>query len=88
MALDPKVKNLIIFFVTKGGFTFFLLYLFVKFSGITDLVWLFGFLVLLVIAWRVSLSVYRRLILPAKKPLEFGKWAIVTGMIDEYDASC
>ncbi len=77
--MDPKVRNLIIFFVTNFGVVFVALYFFVKFSGITDLVWLFGFLVLLLIGWRLFLSVYRRLIEPAKKPLEFGKWAIVTG---------
>jgi len=55
------------------------LVLIVKFIGVKDYIWLFGFLTLLLALWRVALSVYRRLILPAKKPLEFGKWAIVTG---------
>ena len=38
-----------------------------------------GLLTTLTIIIRLALSIYRRLILPAKKPLEFGKWAIVTG---------
>ena len=79
MALDPKVKNLIIFLVTNLAPVIAGLYFFVKYSGITDKIKLFGVLVLLISAWRIGLSVYRRLIQPAKKPLEFGKWAIVTG---------
>ena len=79
MAMDPKVRNLIIFLITNLGGVVLAFFLFVKFSGVKDYIWLLGFITLLVAVWRIGLSVYRRLILPAKKPLEFGKWAIVTG---------
>ena len=81
MALDPKVKNLIIFLVKNLAALVIALALFVKFSGVTDYIRLFGILVLLIGGWRIFLSIHRRLIQKPKKPLEFGKWAIVTGSI-------
>lgn len=77
--MDPKVKNLIKFVITSFGGLVVVFFLFVRFAGVKDYVWLTGFITLLVAVWRIGLSVYRRLIMPAKKPLEFGKWAIVTG---------
>ena len=79
MAIDPKVLNLFKFVVTKGGFVVALLYGYKKFSGETDPIRFIGCVALCVAAWRILLSMYRRLVLPPKDPKSYGKWAIVTG---------
>jgi len=38
-----------------------------------------GYLTVVIVVWRSLLSFYRRVIMKPKKPLEYGKWAIVTG---------
>jgi len=38
-----------------------------------------GLITVIISVWRISLSIYRRLILPAKKPKSYGRWAVVTG---------
>ena len=40
---------------------------------------LVGWLTIAVLSWRMSLSMYRRLIQAPKDPLAYGKWGIVTG---------
>lgn len=77
--LDPKVRNLMIFLVTRGGSVAAFLYFVLKYSGETDPVKLVGWLTIAVLSWRMSLSMYRRLIQAPKDPLAYGKWGIVTG---------
>lgn len=79
MAIDPKVFNLFKFFLLRGGVLFCLGYAFPQVTGITDPYKIFTLAVLAVVVWRSLLSIYRRMILPAKKPTDYGKWAIVTG---------
>lgn len=77
--MDPKVKNLIKFIITRFGTLAVIIYGYFKYSGERDPVRFVGTVVLAVAAWRGSLSIYRRVIKPAKKPASYGKWAIVTG---------
>jgi hypothetical protein len=79
MALDPKVKNLIIFMTQKVVIPLILFVVIIKAIGITDYWRLFGQITGAILLWRAGLSFYRRKILPPKNPLEMGKWAIVTG---------
>ena len=77
--IDPKVKNLIRFILQNVVLPVILFVLILKYFQITDYFRIFGIIVFLVALWRTILSVYRRVILPGKKPQDFGKWAIVTG---------
>lgn len=81
MALDPKVKNLIKFFVFRFFLPIIAVVLILRFWGATDYFRLFGQATLLVLAIKYGVAFYRRVLTPAKKPLAFGKWAIVTGKI-------
>lgn len=77
--MDPKLKNLLKHLsinVLLPSASFILL---VRLLNISDVVYIVGLLVIIVITIRFCVSFYRRVILPAKRPLEFGKWAIVTG---------
>jgi len=51
----------------------------IKCFGVTDYFRLTGQIVLVLLLWKAGTVFYRRVVLPAKKPLEYGKWAIVTG---------
>lgn len=77
--VDPKVRNLFIFVTTKLGGAAACVYGFIWYTQETDLMRLTAYLTLGVLLWRVLLSVYRRMIVPPKNPLAYGKWAIVTG---------
>ncbi len=77
--MDPKVKNLIKFFLQVGAGVGGLLYFILKVWGESDWIRITGAITLAVAAWRAALSIYRRMILPAKAPLAYGKWAVVTG---------
>lgn len=77
--MDPKVRNLFIFFAKAGLLLGALFFAVVRVWGETDPLRLLGAAVLAVAAWRAAVSVYRRLVLPPKQPLQYGKWAIVTG---------
>ena len=44
-----------------------------------DFFYWIGVATFLITIWRLLLTFYRRVILPSKKPLQYGKWAIVTG---------
>ncbi len=77
--IDPKVRNLTLYvlpiLLTVGGGV----YAFTKYSTEKDPIKVFGYIVLILIIWRVLLHMYRRLFLPPKHPRDYGKWAIVTG---------
>ena len=77
--IDPKVRNLTLYvlpiLLTVGGGV----YAFTKYSTEKDPIKIFGYIVLILIIWRVLLHMYRRLFLPPKHPRDYGKWAIVTG---------
>ena len=77
--MDPKVKNLIKFFLQVGAAVGGLFYFILKVWGERDWIRIVGAITLAVVAWRTALSIYRRMILPAKAPSAYGKWAIVTG---------
>jgi 17beta-estradiol 17-dehydrogenase / very-long-chain 3-oxoacyl-CoA reductase len=77
--LDPKVRNLLIFVVNRTIGAVVLVKGFLYVTGETDPARLFGLAVLAIIGWRVLLMLYRRLVVPGKHPLAYGKWAIVTG---------
>lgn len=78
--MDPKVKNLLKFLVLRLSVLLALIYSFFTFfvpDG--DLVRGVGYLFIIILLGRVILLLYRHQILPAKKPLEYGSWAIITG---------
>ena len=78
--MDPKVRNLIIFVVNRGLAAGLVCWGFARsFPDERDPVRLLGFFVLALIAWRLLLMIYRRILTPGKHPLAYGKWAIVTG---------
>lgn len=79
--MDPKVRNLFIFFAKAFAIMGAVAFLVVRVWGETDPLRLLGATVVAVAAWRSAVSVYRRLILPPKQPLAYGKWAIVTGTL-------
>jgi hypothetical protein len=79
MGLDPKVKNLIKFLTKNLVLPAVIFMVFIKFIGVTDYYRLVGQLTLALIVWKAGLTFYRRMIEPAKNPLDMGKWAIVTG---------
>jgi short-subunit dehydrogenase len=77
--LNPKVKNLFIFI---GQFLLFISvvgYIFYYFVDEQDPLRLFALAIIAIVSWRILLSMYRRLVLPAKHPLAYGKWGIITG---------
>ena len=77
--VDPKVKNLFKFLGLRllilGGF----FYVLIKYVESKDPIRIVGIMTLLLAGWRISLSVYRRLIQPPKDIHSYGKWAIITG---------
>lgn len=79
--VDPKMRNLLIFLVTRGsvvalcGWSYYT-YMPDTYKNYSSV--LSGFVTFIVV-WRSLLSLYRRLVLPATKPREYGEWAIVTG---------
>lgn len=77
--MDPKLKNLLKHLsinVLLPSAAFILL---IRLLNISDVEYIVGLLVIIVVTIRGFVSFYRRVILPAKRPLEFGKWAIITG---------
>lgn len=79
MKIDPKTKNLIKFLGTRLAPFIAAVWAAIKFSGERDVIKIIGYTTLVIIIWRSALSIYRRLILPAKDPRSYGKWAVVTG---------
>lgn len=79
MKLDPKVKNLLKFFVSSVVLPLAALFVAIAYFGITDYFRLIGQITIALLAWKAGATFYRRVLLPPKKPLEYGKWAIVTG---------
>ncbi len=77
--VDPKVKNLFIFVTTRLGSVVGFCYGFIWCTNERDPMRLVAYLTIGILVWRICLSIYRRLIVPAKEPLAYGKWAIVTG---------
>mmetsp|Transcript_7554 Transcript_7554/g.8230 ORF Transcript_7554/g.8230 Transcript_7554/m.8230 type:complete len:330 (-) Transcript_7554:1446-2435(-) len=77
--MDPKVKNMLKYMAKNLALPLIAIVGAIKVFGITDYIRLLGQVALVIIVWRGGLSIYRRRIQPAKKPLEFGKWAIITG---------
>ena len=77
--MDPKVRNLLKFVVKNmiGPVVIFIVAL--RFFGISDYFRLFGQITLVILLWKAGYAFYQRVLLPAKKPKDFGKWAIVTG---------
>jgi hypothetical protein len=81
MAIDPKVKNLIRFILLRVGAVVAIFYVFLLVTGFNDFYRIVGAISLMILSYRIGISVWRRLILPPKDVLEYGKWAIVTGDI-------
>lgn len=79
MAIDPKVYNLIKFFTTELFPVVFGIAAYIYFFKVTDYFRFLGQLTLSFGAFRASLQFYRRVLVRAKRPLDYGKWAIVTG---------
>lgn len=79
MGVDPKIKNLTIFFLLRGGVLFGLGYFLPSLLGIYDPYKLAVLVIGTITAWRILLSIYRRMILPPKQPKDYGEWVIVTG---------
>lgn len=79
MAMDPKVKNFFKYITLNLILPVAAFLLLIRLLGVTDYFRLIGIVVVIIAVWRGGLSIYRRRIQPAKPPLAFGKWAIVTG---------
>lgn len=79
MAIDPKVWNLFRFFIVRMIAVIAFFFVFIKVTGFKNTYEVVGAVSILLLIRRIAISVYRRLIIPAKDPLEYGKWAIVTG---------
>lgn len=64
----------------KAAAFFIVVLLSVKwFIGDLNILRVIGLFTVTVIAWRCGVSFYRRVVLIPKKPLQYGKWAIITG---------
>lgn len=87
MAIDPKIKNLIKFFLTRFILPIATVVVVLRFWGATDYFRLLGQATLVVLGIKYGVAFYRRVLTPAKKPLEFGKWAIVTGWLGSFLAT-
>ncbi len=79
LKMDPKVKNLFRFFIANIILPLGVVVGCIRYFNISDYYRFFGQAVLVFFLWKICVAVYRRMIVPAKKPREFGKWAIVTG---------
>jgi len=77
--MDPKLKNLLKHLSINVLLPLLAFILLVRLLNISDIVYIVGLLAIIVITIRSCVSFYRRVILSAKRPLDFGKWAIVTG---------
>ena len=86
--MDPKTRNLLLFVVPRllaisafaAGVQFVLRSgAWASFVAANPYLNLLSVLVLLVVAWRGGLAIIRRLVVPAKRPRSYGKWAVVTG---------
>lgn len=77
--MDPKLKKFWIFLFKNILFPGAVIAALIIYFKVTDYVWLTGLSTIIIILWRIALSMYRRLILPTKHPKELGKWTIITG---------
>eukprot|EP01038_Epipyxis_sp_PR26KG_P013243 gene13243-17749_t len=78
--MDPKVKNLIKFLLVRiGSISAVIAAVYYSLDETNRWLVLLAYVTLSIVVWRSLLSIYRRLILPAKRPLQYGRWAIVTG---------
>jgi len=76
---NVKVVNLCKFFVKFFALIGTIAVISIYFLDERDPLKLLGIAIITILVWRILLSIYRRLIIPAKHPLTYGKWAIVTG---------
>jgi len=79
MAIDPKVYNLFKFLTTELFPVVFGIVAYIYIFKVTDYFRFLGQLTLVFGIFRALLHFYRRVLVPAKRPLDYGKWAIVTG---------
>jgi len=79
MAVDQKVWNLFRFVIIRLSVIAALFYVLIRVTGISSFFEVVGVTTVLVLLYRFMLMLWRRSILPPKPPLEYGKWAIVTG---------
>lgn len=79
MAVDQKVWNLFRFVIIRLSVIAGLFYVLIKLTGISNFFEVVGVTTVLILLYRFLLMIWRRNILPPKLPLEYGKWAIVTG---------
>ena len=84
--VDPKVRNLALFVFPRVGVLaaagyglHWLLRSNVAFLAGNAYLNMATLVLLILVIWRTGLSLIRRLLLPARDPLSYGKWAIVTG---------
>ena len=79
MAIDPKVWNLFRFLIIRLLSIASILYVFVKITGVNGFFQIMGVIFTLIIIYASVVSLYRKRLLPPKDPLDYGKWAIITG---------
>jgi short-subunit dehydrogenase len=79
MAVDQKVWNLFRFVIIRLSVIAALFYVLIRVTGMSSFFEVVGVTVVLVLLYRFMLMLWRRSILPPKRPLAYGKWAIVTG---------
>lgn len=82
MAIDPKVYNLFKFLTTELFPVAFGIIAYIYIFKVVDYFRFLGQLTLAFGVFRASLHFYRRVLVSAKRPLDYGKWAIVTGKAD------
>ena len=90
--MDPKVRNLSLFVLPRVAGLALIVWslvtalrhatasgLLAANGSVIMFLGLQAVVVVVVLLWRVGLAVVRRLLVPPKSPLQYGKWAIVTG---------
>jgi len=90
--MDPKVRNLSLFVLPRVAGLALIMWslvtalrhaaasgLLAANGSVIMFLGLQAVVVVVVLLWRVGLAIVRRLLVPPKRPLQYGKWAIVTG---------
>ena len=85
MKIDPKFRNLVIFCSKIIWAICLFIYLYIKLTGENNIIRLIGHFVILLIAARCILWVYRRHVKRTQQDWKFSKWIII---LDNGDAYC
>lgn len=79
MTIDQKVWNLFRFILIRLIVIISIFYVFLIVTGLKNYNEIIGVISILLLIYRILLTIYRRRILIAKNPIEYGRWALITG---------